>query len=80
MAGANLGYYFWRPQGSVLVPLLFLLYINHLSDDISSQIRVFADDCIIHLELSSAKSPEQHQSDLSMSWQKANAFQLEQVL
>ena len=39
-------------------------YINDLPDDISSQIRVFADDCIIYLELSSAKSPEQHQSDL----------------
>lgn len=59
-----MGYLFWRPQGSVLVPLLFLFYISDLPDDISSQIRVFADDCIIYLELSSAKSPEQHQSDL----------------
>ena len=32
------------PQGSVLCPLLFLLYINDLTDNISSDMRLFADD------------------------------------
>ena len=35
------------PQGTVLGPLLFLLYINDITDNVSSEIRLFADDCIL---------------------------------
>ena len=54
------------PQGSVLGPLLFLLYIiNDLPDGISSNIRLFADDCLLYIQLQSHKSSTQLQSDLN---------------
>ena len=42
-------------RGSVLDPLL---HINDLLAGISSQIRLFADDCIVYLELSTPLSPQ----------------------
>ena len=37
------------PQGTVLGPLLF--YINDISSDIESEIRLFADDCVCYREI-----------------------------
>ena len=38
-------------QGAVLGPLLFSLYINDISSDIESKIRLFADDCVCFREI-----------------------------
>ena len=36
------------PQGTVLGPLLFLVFFNDLPDCVQSRIRLFADDCILY--------------------------------
>lgn len=58
------------PQGSVLGPLLFLIYINDLPDNISSCVRLFADDCVIYRVINTAQDHIILQKDLDQinSW------------
>lgn len=53
------------PQGSVLGPLLFLLYINNIHTNIQSTIRLFADDCVIHRTIISPSDNAVLQTDLN---------------
>jgi len=39
------------PSGSVLGPVLFLLYINDISEHIQSTLCLFADDSIVYREI-----------------------------
>ena len=42
------------PQGSVLGPLLFLIYINDLTQNISANIKLFADDSSLFIKVDDA--------------------------
>ena len=37
------------PQGTVLGPLMVLLYFNDISENLTSHISLFADDCIMYV-------------------------------
>lgn len=52
------------PQGSVLGPLLFLLYINDINENVQSHIRLFADDCILYRQITSETDCSVIQNDL----------------
>lgn len=39
------------PQGSILGPLFFLVFINDIVHDIPVKIQLFADDCVLYVEV-----------------------------
>ena len=52
------------PQGSVLGPSLSVFYINELPTNLTSTVRIFADDTIIHLTVTSSSDCQELQNDL----------------
>ena len=65
------------PQGSVLGPLLFLIYINDLTDDISSNIKLFADDSSLFIRVHDVDTAQRSlMSDLEKITRWANQWKM----
>ena len=52
------------PQGSVLDPILFVIYINDMPECVDSTTYLFADDTKIFREIKSPNDEEKLQNDL----------------
>ena len=52
------------PQGSVLGPLLFLLYFNDLNDNITSNVLKYADDTNVFRKVNTDGDQQHLQNDL----------------
>ena len=52
------------PQGTVLGPLLFLVYINDLPQSVTSTSRLSADDCLLYRNVNNTADSDALQKDL----------------
>ena len=57
------------PQGSLLSPLLYLCYSNHIVTSIKNKLLMYADDCVI---ISSDTNPDVITRDLSLDLESCN--------
>jgi hypothetical protein len=64
------------PQGTVTGPLWFLIFINDLPLNITSNIRLFADDCVLYRCIKSPSDAELLQKDLDTLTQWQNRWQM----
>jgi len=63
-------------QGTVLGPLLFLIFINDIAVGTSSTLRLFADDCLLYQVTDSSRDAELLQHDLHLITEWCKLWQM----
>ena len=64
------------PQGSVLGPTLFLIYINDLPLSVSSNVSLYADDTLMYSIVSNAEEERKFQSDIDSLHEWSNKWKM----
>jgi hypothetical protein len=66
------------PQGTVLGPLLFNIFIDDIKENISSKLRLYADDCVVYRQIKNEVDVQLLQEDLNniAKWVKHNKMGL----
>ena len=63
-------------QGTILGTLLFLIYINNITDSLNCTCRLFAGDCILYKSYSDQKKTDKLQEDLNKRGNWSNKWLL----
>merc|ERR1712035_28884 len=64
-------------QGSVLAPVMFIVYINDLTEGLTSYMNMFADDAKLQREMIDERSAVALQKDLNKMHQWSQKWQME---
>ncbi|CAC5373719.1 unnamed protein product [Mytilus coruscus] len=65
------------PQGTVLGPTLFLVFINDMADNLHSTARLFVDDCVIYRPIHTENDHQLLQEDLDTLVNWSSTWQME---
>ena len=65
------------PQGSVLAPLLFAVYVNDMMEGVSSYISLFADDAKLMRRVNAREDCEALQEDINKIWEWSKMWQMD---
>ena len=65
------------PQGSVLAPIMFLIYVNDMIEGVSSYTSLFADDAKLLRKISNQEDCQELQRDLDRIYNWSKTWEME---